>query len=261
MIAVASWSLVGVAAFASTASAPKRVGVVIANGFEMLDAIGPFEVFKEIENTYFAHVNLASQTWSDTALQPGIQCSADGGPPLHVEVELVADSLTPVTSLSGVTITPTYDLKEDPEAKRYDLLVFGALSSSKYEGARTEYKDGHTQTTKDYLKAHNRQGKDVMTVCIGVQVVAELGLLDGKNATTNSLFLDDFRNGFPNVRWLSADASSKNRVVQSTEAITTCAGVSSGIDGALAQAKKWCGRDAAEALKQCLEWPVPVRSL
>jgi len=150
MIAVASWSLVGVAAFASTASAPKRVGVVIANGFEMLDAIGPFEVFKEIEKTYFAHVNLASQTWSDTALQPGIQCSADGGPPLHVEVEMVADSLTPVTSLSGVTITPTYDLKEDPEAKRYDLLVFGALSSSKYEGARTEYKDGHTQTTKDY---------------------------------------------------------------------------------------------------------------
>ena len=153
MIAVASWSLVGVAAFASTASAPKRVGVVIANGFEMLDAIGPFEVFKEIENTYFAHVNLTSQTWSDTALQPGIQCSADGGPPLHVEVEWVADSLTPVTSISGVIITPTYALKEDPEAKRYDLLVFGALNSSKYEGARTEYKDGHTQTTKDYLKA------------------------------------------------------------------------------------------------------------
>ena len=102
MIAAASWSLVGVAAFASTASAPKRVGVVIANGFEMLDAIGPFEVFKEIENTYFAHVNLTSQTWSDTALQPGIQCSADGGPPLHVEVEWVADSLTPVTSISAI---------------------------------------------------------------------------------------------------------------------------------------------------------------
>ena len=41
-----------------------------------------------------------------------------------------------------------------------------------------------------------------MSVCTGARVPAKLGLLDGVDATSNSLFLDEFRSEYPAVNWI-----------------------------------------------------------
>lgn len=222
----------------------KKVGVVLAPSFEMLDAMGPYETFKEVQNKYYAYVNLDKHAFEDKPTG-SIQCS---GGALRVEVQFVAafsgpnGTPEPISSSSGVSITPTFDLASDPGATEFDLLVFGAGSG--------------TNETKDYLAKHHARGGLVMSVCTGASVLAELGLLDGHTATTNSLFLSSFVETYPKVKWVSLADNLGKRFMESTDQITTCAGISAGIDGALRQAQKWCGQDVAEATRECLEWPL-----
>ena len=42
-----------------------------------------------------------------------------------------------------------------------------------------------------------------MSVCTGARTLAQLGLLDGRDATTNTLLLADYERSFPKVRWTS----------------------------------------------------------
>ena len=99
-----------------------------------------------------------------------------------------------------------------------------------------------------------------MSVCTGASVPAKLGLLDGVNATSNSLFLDGFRAEYPAVNWISLADDLDTRFIRSTPQITTCAGITAGIDGALHQIGEWCGHDVAEATRQCLEWPLALEA-
>ena len=80
------------------------------------------------------------------------------------------------------------------------------------------------------------------------------------NATTNSLFLEEFRTDFPKVHWLSLADNSHIRFLQSTPQITTTAGITAGIDGALYQIQRCCGDAVAEAIRDCLEWPLAINN-
>ena len=46
----------------AAASTIKRVGVVIAPGFELLDALGPYETLKEVEEGYYTQIDIANRT-------------------------------------------------------------------------------------------------------------------------------------------------------------------------------------------------------
>ena len=108
--------------------------------------------------------------------------------------------------------------------------------------------------------ASRRASRRPVQVCTGARVPASLGLLDGLNATTNSLFLASFQQTYPAVNWVSLFDDTKQRFIASSPQITTCAGITAGIDGTLAQIAAWCGHDVAEATRECLEWPLQLET-
>ena len=55
----------------STAYIFKRVGVVIAPGFELLDALGPYETLKEVQEGYYTQIDIDNHTWGTPT---GIAC-------------------------------------------------------------------------------------------------------------------------------------------------------------------------------------------
>ena len=199
--------------------------------------MGPYETLKEVENRYYDHISLTSHEWGNGS---GIECNNDTA----VTVAFAASGNRSVAASSGVTIAPEFDLDGDASAERFDLLVVPA-------GVRTP-------ATDDYVRRHHARGGALLTVCTGAAVPAALGLLDGLEATSNTLFLDSFREAYPNTTWVSLYDDERRRYVESSPLITTCAGITAGIDGALSRVAAWCGHDVAEATRECLEWPLPL---
>lgn len=218
----------------------ERVGVLLAPGFEMLDAMGPYEALKEVENRYFSNIDVAARTWIAPE-KSDVRCA---GGETEISVEFLAKSAAAVASSSGVGIVPEFDMDGDPAATRYGLLVLGA-------GV-----DG--PDIVDYVGRHLDAGGSLLTVCLGASVPAGMGLLDGAEATSNSLFLEDLRKEYSAVRWVDLADDLERRFVRSTGQITTTAGITAGIDGVLSQVEEWCGRDVAEATRQRLEWPLQL---
>jgi transcriptional regulator GlxA family with amidase domain len=112
-----------------------------------------------------------------------------------------------------VTITPQYDIINCPEP---DIIVIPGI-----------IKHEPDETLINWIKKLGENKKLIMSVCIGAFILAKTGLLDGKQATTHYLSIDDLHKQYPGIIIV------KNvRFVQDGHFITT-GGVTSGIDGAL----------------------------
>ena len=86
----------------------------------------------------------------------------------------------------------------------------------------------------------------VLSVCTGVRVLHAAGLLDGKRVTTHHSALADVR-GWPGV------AAVEERYVQDG-ALWTAAGISAGIDMALAFIAEQAGPDVAQTVRREAEY-------
>jgi len=73
------------------------------------------------------------------------------------------------------------------------------------------------------LQQHQRETR-ICSVCTGAYLLAESGLLDGKNCTTHWKYLNDFKKRFPQTKLWSDRLFVKDQNIYST------AGISSGID-------------------------------
>ena len=91
-----------------------------------------------------------------------------------------------------------------------------------------------------WLQRQRAQGDPLLvSVCVGAQVLAEAGLLDGRPATSHWLGLIGLRRDYPQVRWTDGVT-----YVDDGDLITT-AGVLSGVDGALRVVERMVGPAAA----------------
>lgn len=86
--------------------------------------------------------------------------------------------------------------------------------------------------------------KRVASVCVGCYALAEAGLLDGVRATTHWGWIDDFAHRYPNVR------VDRNAVFLREGKYWTSAGISAGIEMAIALIQEDLGADAARAVTQ-----------
>ena len=86
-------------------------------------------------------------------------------------------------------------------------------------------------------------------VCVGAQVLAEAGLLEGRPATSHWLGLIGLRRDYPGARWTDGV-----RYVEDGDLITT-AGVLSGVDGALRVVERMVGPVAAQRAARAVAWP------
>jgi len=116
----------------------------------------------------------------------------------------------------------------DPDEPIDTLLVAGDPSFQETDPAIVEWLRRRVPTVRRYG-----------SICTGVFFLAAAGLLDGKRVTTHWECADKFRNDFPHIA-LDADA-----IYIRDGALITAAGVTAGIDLALALVEEDYGHDIA----------------
>ncbi|MCO1335909.1 helix-turn-helix domain-containing protein [Microbulbifer sp. OS29] len=78
----------------------------------------------------------------------------------------------------------------------YDLLVIPCWSTA------TQPQDAYLERVSRELAEFAAAGRQILTFCSGAFLPAELGLFDGRQATTHWLYADHFRERFPKVEYV-----------------------------------------------------------
>lgn len=105
-------------------------------------------------------------------------------------VELVGETDSGFKSYNGVNITPDASIQSE---KQYDLIWIPSLILNP-SGLFNTYKNVQRWLIKQFEK-----GADIVTVCTGAFLLAETGLLNGKQATTHWAYADLFMEKYPAV--------------------------------------------------------------
>jgi transcriptional regulator GlxA family with amidase domain len=149
--------------------------------------------------------------------------------PPGYSIEVLAPHADPVPTTSGLLLAPHGTLA-DCTGPIDTLIVTGG------EGNRALLKDPEFLHHVRVLAARSRR---VASVCTGALVLAAAGLLEGRRATTHWRFCDWLSDKFPSVK-VEPDAI----FVRDGDVITS-AGVTAGMDMALALVEDDIGREVA----------------
>jgi transcriptional regulator GlxA family with amidase domain len=141
-----------------------------------------------------------------------------------------------VRTSSGLAIVPDGDLREQGEADPPDLLIVPGGA-----GARR----GAPELV-GWIRSRAPRAKRLASVCTGAFLLAEAGLLDGRRATTHWSYCDRLRDQYPAV-----DVDPDPIFIKDGN-VATSAGVTAGIDLALALVEDDLGRDMALAIARQL---------
>ena len=140
----------------------------------------------------------------------------------------------PVRDIHGLMLTPTTTLVRCPPL---DILIVPGGG-----GQEALMED---DAVISFIRQRASQARVVLSVCTGALLCGAAGLLIGRPATTHWAALD--------LLALFGAIPSAQRVVSSGNMIT-CAGVTSGIDGALAAAAQMIGADRARMIQLAMEY-------
>ncbi|MCZ7541651.1 MAG: DJ-1/PfpI family protein [Anaerolineae bacterium] len=158
--------------------------------------------------------------------------------PVPFSVTTVAErQLPPVTTRSGLRITPYYTYANAPQADI--LIVPGGL------GARHER---HNPVTVSFIRQQARGAELVFSVCTGALLLGAAGLLDGLRATTHHRALDELAETAPACTILR-----DVRYVDNGQIITS-AGITAGIDAALYVVSRLTNQETALETARHLEY-------
>ena len=138
----------------------RRIGFLVFEDFQLLDAAGPIAAF-EIAARY----------------TPGAY-----------QLTTLAREAGPVASSSGATL----GAEGISRAGDFDTIVVAGG-----DGSRRAFRD---ETLLDFLRARAPTTRRMTSVCSGAFLLAAAGLLDGRRATTHWSRTADFRAKFPHVR-------------------------------------------------------------
>jgi transcriptional regulator GlxA family with amidase domain len=191
----------------------RRVVFVLFEGVQSLDVTGPFEVFA------------GGNVWQRQA-----------GQPAAYDLRLVARGIAPVATQSGFELVPHGRLAR--VAGQIDTLIVPGG-----RGVAEALRDRSLLRAIERLAGHTRR---VVSVCSGALLLAELGLLDGRHATTHWSRCKELAERYPRVR------VERDPIFVRDGNVYTSAGVTAGIDLALALVEEDLGREAALAIARGL---------
>src|SRR5580658_3564411 len=190
----------------------RAIEVVAFEDVQLLDVAGPVQVFA---------------TANETIAKTG------GTPPYTVRV--VAPQARSVVASAGVVLA-TDDLP--PHDTPVDTLIIAGGPGVKLAAAEGEF--------VRWVRARARTARRTASVCTGAYLLAATGLLDGRRAATHWSFVDDLARRFPAVRVES------DPIFVRDGSVWTSAGVTAGIDLALALVEEDLGRTVALAVARYL---------
>ncbi|MDF2636783.1 MAG: domain, InhA-type, partial [Pelosinus sp.] len=159
------------------------IGILIFPQVEELDFVAPFEVLSYINK-----------------IKPG-----------STKVVLVSENVEVITAFNGMKVKPDHSFETCP---RLDILVV--------PGGKGRLAAMHNTTIKEFLLAQASHTQYLTSVCTGAFLLAEAGLLTGKNVTTYHSAFEELQ-AYPDV------TVKKAKVIQDGP-IITAAGVSSGLE-------------------------------
>ncbi|PPK63623.1 GlxA family transcriptional regulator [Actinokineospora auranticolor] len=192
----------------------RTVLVLLFEGVQGLDATGPMDVFAG-----------ANTRLERTGHAPGY--------------DVVTASLggMPVTAANGLRLLPDRDLAIAP---RPDVLVVpGGIIPD------PEHSDEHARLIR-WLAAHAPGVPRLVSVCTGAFLLADAGLLAGRRATTHWAYCAQLARRHPDI------AVDPEPIFVRDGHVATSAGVTAGIDLALALVEDDHGRDVALAIARHL---------
>jgi transcriptional regulator GlxA family with amidase domain len=192
--------------------ASRTVLFVGYDGVGLLDLTGPFTVF-----------------WSASWFL------AQRGEPVY-ERRVATVGGGPVNTADGITLVAE-PLSNFDDAPIDTLVVPGALDLS---GAMKD------RALVEWLAAHAPRARRICSVCTGTFVLAEAGLLDGKRVVTHWQAAEALATQYPSLK-VEPDAFFVR-----DDPVWSSAGVSAGIDLALALVQEDCGREVAMSVARQL---------
>lgn len=188
----------------------KTIGIFIFDGAEELDFAGPYEVLA---------------AWSTMF------------PDDDVEVFTLAPEAGPITAAKGLQVIADYSWESAPPI---DVLVYpGGTGNRAHLG---------NQQVADWLLGVRANAELVTSVCTGSLVLADVGLLDGRPATTHWQYLDELQDLGDDIELRPAD-----RFVDDGDVITA-AGVSAGIDMALHLVARLHSVERAREVRKAIQY-------
>jgi transcriptional regulator GlxA family with amidase domain len=190
----------------------RKVLILGFPGVQALDLVGPFEVF--------------------TAASRALAADAKEG----YQLTVASIDGQPVATETGLTFAAA-ELPDPTEAIDTLILPGG-------HGTRGGRRDPRLV---DWIVAAAPQARRVVSVCTGAFLAAQAGLLDGCRATTHWAYADQLAREFPAI-----DVDPDPIYVRSSPTVWTAAGVSAGIDLALALVEDDHGTEVAQTVARWL---------
>ena len=187
-----------------------NVTVLFLNATYSSTAVGPMEVFRH-----------AGELWNLLTGKRQVPrfnvttASADGGP---------------VLCDGPIHITPTAALKD---IRKTDLIFVPTTGISIDDVVE------RNAPVVPFLHRWHKRGAAIASVCSGVGLVAETGMLDGRRATTHWGLAERFREKYPKVKWMP------ELMVTEDHGFYCGGGVHASLDLTLYLVEKYCGHDVA----------------
>ena len=191
---------------------PHRVGMLVYPDAQILDIAGPMEVFARTARWLSDRRGFAVPAYS---------------------VELIATAAGAVATSSGLALLARHDIAAAPICDT--LLVTGGVGFA------------HVCDDADVLAWIAAQAPRVPrlgSICTGALILAAAGVLDGRAATTHWAYLDLLARRAPTCR------VDRDAVYVRSGHVYTSAGVTAGIDLALALVEQDWGKTTAVAVAQ-----------
>jgi transcriptional regulator GlxA family with amidase domain len=110
--------------------------------------------------------------------------------PNYMRVFTVSPDGNTITTFEGIKIQPDYSIQNAP---RIDVLVIPSAEHNMDV-------DLQNQSLRNWIHKTAESAKYVITLCDGAFMLANTGLLDGKDATTFPTDVEKFRKKFPQVK-------------------------------------------------------------
>jgi transcriptional regulator GlxA family with amidase domain len=188
----------------------RRIGFLVFPDFQILDLSGPLAAFEISGRTPTLKKN------TETTPRP-------------YELHVVSEQGGLVKSSSGLAVTT-----EGIQTRTFDTLIIA--------GGMGAFTAATAPKLQAFVKKAARRSRRVTSVCSGAFVVAAAGLLEGRRATTHWRAAPLLKRRYPGIE------VDDDRIFIKEGRIWTSAGVTAGIDLALALIEEDLGVEAAKAV-------------
>lgn len=192
----------------------KTVVMLMFPEAQILDVTGPLEVFA-----------IATR-----------MLDAVGRPEQGYAIQLVAPEAGPVAMSSGLQLVAEHDISS-VKGSLHTLMVAGGI------GTDAQLVD---PAVIGWIRRTSKRAERVVSICTGSLLLAEAGLLDGKRATTHWASCERLANDYPKV------CVEEDPIFVRDGNVFSSAGVTAGMDLALALVEEDYGRDLALAVARRL---------